>query len=61
MRNKKKTGGKIQTITSVMPQDNNPKANIDEVINKGAAMVYLHLDVFYRLIAWPYSLCCFSN
>lgn len=39
---KKVTGGKIQTITSVLPRDENPKANIDEVIDKGATTVYLH-------------------
>jgi len=39
---KKETGGKIQAIASVKPRDENPKANIDEVIDKGAATIYLH-------------------
>ena len=39
---KKERGGKIQAITSVMPADNNPKTNIDEVVDKGAATIYLH-------------------
>jgi hypothetical protein len=39
---KKETGGKIQTITSVMPRDENPKTNIDEVIDKGATTIFLH-------------------
>ena len=39
---KKETGGKIQTITSVMPQDENPKTNIDIIIDKGATTIFLH-------------------
>ena len=39
---KKATGGKIQTIASVKPREENPKADIDEAVDKGAATIYLH-------------------
>ena len=39
---KKETGGKIQAIASVKPREENPKADIDETIDKGAATIYLH-------------------
>ena len=39
---KKETGGKIQAIASVKPREENPKAVIDETVDKGAATVYLH-------------------
>lgn len=39
---KKETGGKIQAIASVKPKEENPKADIDETVDKGAATIYLH-------------------
>ncbi len=39
---KKATGGKIQTIASVKPREENPKADIDETVDKGATTIYLH-------------------
>jgi len=41
-RYKKQTGGKIQAIASVKPREENPKTDIDETVDKGAAAVYLH-------------------
>jgi hypothetical protein len=39
---KKETGGKIQTIIDFRPNENNPTAGIDKVIDKGADTIYLH-------------------
>ena len=39
---KKDTGGKIQTIIDFRPQEENPIANIDKVIDNGAETIYLH-------------------
>jgi hypothetical protein len=39
---KKETGGKIQTIIDFRPNENNPTAGIDKVIDKGADSIYLH-------------------
>jgi len=39
---KKDTGGKIQTIIDFRPQEENPIANIDKVIDNGAGTIYLH-------------------
>ena len=36
------TGGKIQTIIDFRPQEDNPIAGIDKVIDKGAETIYLH-------------------
>jgi hypothetical protein len=36
------TGGKIQTIIDFRPDENNPIAGIDKVIDKGAETIYLH-------------------
>jgi hypothetical protein len=38
---KKETGGKIQAIASVKPRDENPKANIDEVISTKGPRRYI--------------------
>jgi hypothetical protein len=39
---KKDNAGKIQTITSVKPQEDNPFADIDKAADKGATTIYLH-------------------
>ncbi len=39
---KKETGGKIQTIVDFKPNENNPSAGIDKVIEKGADTIYIH-------------------
>ncbi len=39
---KKDTGGKIQAIINVTPQEENPLAGIDKAVDKGAEMIYLH-------------------
>jgi hypothetical protein len=39
---KKETGGKIQTIIDFKPNENNPAAGIDKVIDKGADTIYIH-------------------
>jgi hypothetical protein len=39
---KKETGGKIQTIIDFKPNENNPSAGIDKVIDNGADTIYIH-------------------
>jgi hypothetical protein len=39
---KKENAGKIQTIASVKPQEDNPFADIDKTADKGASTIYLH-------------------
>ena len=39
---KKETGGKIQTIIDFKPNENNPSAGIDKVIDSGADTIYIH-------------------
>jgi hypothetical protein len=39
---KKDTGGKIQMIIDFRPNENNPTAKVDKVIDAGAEMIYLH-------------------
>jgi hypothetical protein len=39
---KKDTGGKIQAIVNVTPQEENPIAGIDKAVEKGAETIYLH-------------------
>jgi hypothetical protein len=39
---KKDNAGKIQTITSIKPQEDNPFADIDKAADKGATTIYLH-------------------
>jgi len=39
---KKETGGKIQTIIDFRPNESNPTAGIDKVIDEGADTIYLH-------------------
>ena len=39
---KNENSGKIQAITSVKPQDDNPLADIDKTADKGTATIYLH-------------------
>jgi len=39
---KKTTGGKIQTIIDFRPNENNPSAGIDKVIDNGADTIYIH-------------------
>ncbi|MGA2172813.1 MAG: hypothetical protein ABSG82_07370 [Sedimentisphaerales bacterium] len=39
---KKDNAGQIQAIVSVIPQEDNPLASIDQVADKGAMTIYLH-------------------
>ncbi len=39
---REETSGKIQAIISVAPEEENPLANIDKAVDKGATTIYLH-------------------
>jgi hypothetical protein len=39
---KKGTGGKIQAIVNVSPREENPLADIDKAVDRGAMTIYLH-------------------